>query len=114
MKMINMAMKSEGKGKSDGCCCCAPCDCDSDKPRYPWGLQLHLETEQLDALGVKDMPKVGSTLTIQCVVKVSGCREEEREGGEASRSVSLQIVDMGVEAPAMSSEEKAGALYGKV
>lgn len=113
MKMVSMAMKAEGKGKSDSCCCCAPCDCESDKPRYPWGLQIHLENEQLAALGMGDLPKVGSTMTIQCTVKVTSCREEEREGAEPSRTVSMQITEIGTEAPAMSDKEKAGALYSK-
>lgn len=113
MKMVSMAMKAEGKGKSEGCCCCAPCECDSDKPRYPWGLQLHLEGDQLAALGMTDLPKVGSVMVIQCSVKVTGCREEEREGGESERTVSMQITEIGAEAPAMSDKEKAGALYSK-
>lgn len=113
MKMVSMAMKAEKKGKSDGCCCCGPCECESDKPRYPWGLQLHMDTDQLAAMGMKEMPKVGTTITMQCTVKVTGCREEEREGGEAERSVSLQITEIGMDAPAMSDKEKAGALYSK-
>lgn len=113
MKMVSMAMKAEGKGKSDMCCCGAPCDCESDKPRYPWGLQLHMENDQLKALGMAEMPKIGSTMMMQCTVKVTGCREEEREGGEAERSVSMQIIEIGAEEPAMTDKEKAGAMYSK-
>jgi hypothetical protein len=120
MKMVNMAMKPEkkGEGKSDCCCCAGPCGCEGDKPRYPWGLQLRLENEQLDALGMKDMPKTGETMMISCMVKVTQCGEEEREGEEPSRNVSLQIVEMGVEMPEMKKapmdmNKAAAALYEK-
>lgn len=97
MQMVNMAMKPEEKGKSECCCCCGPCACDEGKPRYPWGLQISLEKEQMDALGMKGMPKVGESMTMSCMVKVTRCSEEEREGGVPMRSMSLQITDMGMD-----------------
>jgi hypothetical protein len=120
MKMVNMAMKPEKKeeGKSDCCCCAGPCGCDEGKPRYPWGLQLTLENDQLQALGISALPKVGETMTLQATVKVTGCNESEREGEEPARSISLQITDLGLEAPeakaAMMDKAKvAAALYDK-
>jgi len=118
MKMVNMAMKAEKEGKSDSCCCGAPCSCESDKPRYPWGLQLSLENEQLQAMGISAMPKVGETMTLQATVKITRCSEEEREGAEANRSISLQITDLGLETPEakaapMDKAKVAAALYDK-
>lgn len=100
MKTVSMEMKMEkDKGKSDGCCCGGPCGCEPERPRYPWGLQIHLDKEQLEALGVKGLPQVGSSITLQAVAKVTGCNESEQEGGEKNRSVSLQITDLGIEGP---------------
>jgi hypothetical protein len=118
MKMVNMALKAEKEGKSESCCCAAPCCCESDKPRYPWGLQLRLENEQLDVLGMGEMPKTGGMMMVSCTVKVTQCGEEEREGAEPARNVSLQIIEMGMEkmemkeAP-MDKAKIASALYGK-
>lgn len=116
--MVSMVMKEEkAEGKSDCCCCSGPCGCEEGKPRYPWGLQISLENEQLAALGIKDMPKTGETMTIQAVAKVTRCSEEEREGSEPSRSMSLQITDLGLDAPEkkrepIDKEATARALYG--
>ena len=118
MKMINMAMPKDKGGKSEGCCCCGPCDCgDEGKPRYPWGLQITIEKEQLDALGIKEMPAVGITVTLQATAKVTRCSEEETEGAEPMRSISLQITDLAFE-PAAEKKKPvdmaatAKALYG--
>lgn len=118
MKMASMAMKQDkAEGKSDCCCCAGPCGCDEGKPRFPWGLQLNLENEQLQALGMSSLPKVGETMTIQAVVKVTRCGEEEREGEDPCRSVALQITDLGIEAPEqkrvpIDKEATAKSLYG--
>ncbi|BCS54780.1 capsid staple protein [Geobacter sp. SVR] len=117
MKMTSMVMKAEKEGKSDCCCCSGPCGCEEGKPRYPWGLQLTLQNEQLQALGLPDMQKVGDTMTIQAIVKVTGCSENEREGADPERSVSLQITDLGLEVPEQKKSPidkaaTAAALYG--
>lgn len=122
MKMVSMVMKPEkkGEGKSDCCCCAGPCGCGDDegKPRYPWGLQLRLENDQLQALSISSLPKVGATMTIQATVKVTRCSEEEREGAAPDRDISLQITDLGLEGVAekaapMDKAKVADALYGK-
>jgi hypothetical protein len=116
MTMVSMAME-KSEGKSEGCCCCSPCSCDSDKPRYPWGLQLTLQNEQLKALGISGLPKVGDTMTLQAVVKVTSCSEEECQGEEPEMRMSLQITELGLEAAAKKREpmDKAAiakSLYG--
>ena len=118
MKMVNMALPKEKGGKSDGCCCMAPCNCgDEGKPRYPWGLQISLEKEQLDALGIKEMRMTGTVVTLQATAKVTRCSEEEREGAEPMRSISLQITDLSLESKAeerkpVNMAETAKSLYG--
>lgn len=114
--MVSMAMKAEKEGKSDSCCCCAPCSCDTGKPRFPWGLQLTLENEQMQALGMAMMPKVGESMELYATVKITSCNESERVGEEPARSVSLQITDLGLEMPKAAPMDKAkvaSALYDK-
>jgi len=75
-----------------------------DGPRYPWGLQLELNDEALEKLGMSSLPKVGKTCTVQAKAIVTGVRENQNQSG-TNRSVSLQITDLGV------SVDGGGKLY---
>lgn len=107
MKMVSMAMKPEGKSDKASCCACSSpgCDCESGE-KYPWGLRISLEGDQLEALEMTAMPGIGSTMTMTCEVRVTGCREDERQDGTAERCLSLQITDMGI-----GGADKLAGLY---
>lgn len=64
-----------------------------DKPEYPWGLQLHLEEDQLKKLSVVDMPEVGSEMMITAKVRVSSVNSHATEKGE-NRGMQLQITEL--------------------
>lgn len=98
MKMVSMAQPPENKSDKASCCACAApgCNCEAGE-KYPWGLRISLEGEQLEALAMKAMPVIGSTMTMTCEVRVTGCREDERQDGTAERCLSLQITSMGVD-----------------
>jgi len=102
MKMTSMELP-EGQGKA------ADMPAEMESPRYPWGLQLHLENEQIKALGIESLPKVGQSLTIVATVKVTRCGEEEMEGKEVRRSMALQVTEMGLETGQMN--ERLNARY---
>lgn len=87
MDMISMARKPEEAKENDVICC-------GGDSKYPYGLQISLEEDQLKALGVSEMPKAGSELTLTVKVKVTGCREDEKADGEIERCLSMQITDM--------------------
>lgn len=82
----------------------------SDLPRYPWGLELRLDTEILAKLGMS-MPTVGTIVSISAIAKVVGTSSRETEGGESRQCVELQITDMEKPAtgPATPVEDR---LYG--
>lgn len=66
-------------------------------PEYPWGLCLHLDSDQMEKLGM-DMPKVGDVLEICAKVRVTRTEESAAEGSpKEHRSVNLQITDMEIE-----------------
>lgn len=104
MKMVSMVHKMEKEAGPEACCC--------DDMKYPYGTQINLESEQMKALGMKEMPKVGMTMMIHAKVKVVSCRSEEGKEGEEMASMSMQITDMGIEEGKMSDKEIAGKLYG--
>lgn len=72
-----------------------------DQPVYPWGLQVRLDEQSLDKLGLDTLPKVDTErLLIAKVRVVSTSSNEQTQGGEKThkhRSVELQIVAMALD-----------------
>lgn len=93
MKLVSMAMKAE-KMKPVG-----EAPMDYEEPKYPYGLEIHLKDEQLLALGISELPKVGSEMLLTCKVKVTSARQEEKQDGDTESCCSLQIVEMGTNGP---------------
>lgn len=110
MKMVNMAMKGESGGGMPAT------EVQGEGPKYPYGLQLSLGTEELKALGIGSMPAVGGMMMMHAAVKVTGCSEREMEGGEKEQRCELQITDMGME-PEKEKKRTAGemaeTMYGQ-
>lgn len=67
-------------------------------PRYPYGLNIRLENETIDKLGIDSMPSVGEELMVLAKAKVESVSVNEQSSGEKYRTISLQITDMAVEA----------------
>lgn len=107
MKMVSMKMKPEEKGKSE--VMEAP---DGTQEKYPWGLRINLGNDQLKALGIKELPKVGQKLPLHAMVSVIGVRSSETDSGE-DRNVELQITECMVEMKEpMDMQKTAQTLYG--
>lgn len=87
MKMVSMERESLPQASQ-------PVNPDSYK--YPYGLKICLSKEELDKLGIKELPKLGANMKVMATVEVCGVSMSEYEGGEY-RSVDLQIVEMGIE-----------------
>lgn len=64
-------------------------------PDYPWGLCLNLGAEELDKLGISDLPAVGDEFHIYAVAKVTSVHQSQSSDGDDCRGVTLQITDMG-------------------
>ena len=59
--------------------------------KYPYGLQIRLEKEQIDKIpGLKNM-KVGDKVMVHGAGKVTQVRMEERQEGKDSHTVEIQI-----------------------
>lgn len=85
-----------------------------DAPRYPWGLQVRLEDDELEKLGITALPNVGDEQLLVATVKVTSVSERDDESG-TTRSVGLQITDMHLETESPDAKRKATmkALYGE-
>lgn len=78
----------------------------SNAPRYEWGTRIELSTRSLEKLGVKDLPKVGSYVTVTAYCCVTSVSESQQVDGDENKSVSLQIEEMSL-APSASKRGKA-------
>jgi hypothetical protein len=82
---------------------------DKDAPRYPYGLQLNLDTEALKKLGIEKLPSVGEKFVLTAEVEVISIHSHESLMGGDSKGMGLQITAM-----ALGAEEgdTAKRIYG--
>jgi hypothetical protein len=77
--------------------------------RYPWGTRVELDTRSLEKLGLKELPKVGSYVTVTAYCCVTSVSESQQVDGDENRSVSLQIEEMSL----AGAKPKSGKAVGK-
>ena len=66
----------------------------------------------MEKLGIKDLPAVGTEMTIMAKVVVKSVSSNQSEGGDAESRMSLQITDMEVGGTSKASNA-ATMLYGE-
>jgi|GEM_PF-3891735 len=67
-----------------------------DESPYPYGMEVSLDKESMDKLGIGTM-SVGSEVQFIAKAKVVSVSEHEHEGSEKSENMSLQITDMDID-----------------
>lgn len=102
--MVSMKMSAEERG--EGTAPAAP-----DSP-YPYGLQIALNDDDMQKLGMSECPDVGYVMQMTALVTVTRCSSSQEQGGDAENSMSLQITDMQLDAPMMDNAARAEKLYG--
>lgn len=65
-----------------------------DAPQYPYGLKIRLEKEQLDKLGIKELPEVDSEAVLMANCVVVRVSKDESQNGYESTCCELQITEM--------------------
>lgn len=107
MKLVNMERtEAERKAAEERW------DAEAERgPDYPYGLCLNLGSDEMEKLGIEDLPAVGTEMNLTAVVKVTSVSSYDSEGDGGSKSVSLQITQMGLDAG--KGESAAQKLYGK-
>lgn len=63
---------------------------------YPYNLTIRLSQDELDKLGIKSLPKTGSTLQLEAKATVVSTTDNRRDG-RSERSVELQLRKMCIE-----------------
>ncbi|MFM0151444.1 capsid staple protein [Paraburkholderia sediminicola] len=79
-------------------------------PDYPYGLCISLGGDEMEKLGIKELPDIGTELNLTAVVKVTSISKSESEKGPGYKSVSLQIVEMALDDD--NGPSAADKLYG--
>ena len=69
--MVNMQMKVEDKPKE------TMDSSEMEQPKYPYGLQITLDDDAIETLGMTNMSIVGSTMMLNAKVKVTSCHVNE-------------------------------------
>lgn len=108
MKLTNLKItKADRDARTE------PASMATESPAYPWGLSITLDDDVLEKLGcaIGDF-KVGASLMIVANVEVTSVSSSETRGAGNSRSVGLQITDLGLEDEAGKVKAAAKALYG--
>jgi hypothetical protein len=86
-------------------------------PKYPFGLQVRLEKEDLAKLGIKELPEIGTDMKLVAECEVISISQNESKDGLQSQCVCLQIEMMGLAPmkndPSEKKEDPAKTLYGQ-
>ncbi|MBA4315610.1 MAG: hypothetical protein C0422_09845 [Alcaligenaceae bacterium] len=96
--MIDMKIDYAAKEKS-----MLGSDCqtaEDHRPKYPYGLELHLNSESLKKLGIgpNQFPKVGGEMMLHATVKVESVGASESAGSEGPDAhMTLQITALELE-----------------
>lgn len=107
-KMVDMMLTPEEQKEESG----EPTASTENMERYPYGLQIRLTTEELEKLGIKEMPSAETPVTIHAVGYVCEVSSHETAENGENKSLSIQITDLSVEEGVDEDEEgDAGERY---
>lgn len=98
--MVDMKM-SKADQKSDQAALTSP----ASNP-YPYGLNIHLDKDELAKLGFSELSEVGQEFYIMALGKVTSVNQSASEGGGDSSSMSIQITEMCMDSEPMHKGEK--------
>lgn len=104
MKLVSMKRES---GDSD--CCDYGC---GPSANYGYGLQLYLDSDQCEALGIDKALAAGTKVTLQAMAIVTSATDSVSRDDGRDISLSIQITDLGIKEEGRLSNASA-ILYGK-
>ena len=111
-KLIDLKRTATDQPQKEDCMPCA------SNQEYPYGLNVCLEAQELEKLGITQMPAVGAEIKGQFVGVVTACRQELNEDQEPSLSMQIVMMTASIEAepmqemPAKEASESKGMYRG--
>ena len=78
---------------------------------YPYGLEVNLDEDSLQKLGIAELPAAGGVVNLAAKAKIASVSSHDSTRGGKRRSLSLQITDLALDAG--ERRPAAGVLYGK-
>jgi hypothetical protein len=77
---------------------------------YPYGLRLCLCEEEMEKLGIDNLPAIGKEVTVTAKAKVVRVSSNATEGQEEEHmSLELQVIEMGIDG--IGGKSAAATLY---
>lgn len=110
--MIDMQRKPEPKPQTGTMLAGDGPEGHDEEPRYPWGLEIQLESDELETLGLSHdtLPKIGQTIPLSAIARVTAIRLERMQGEDSEACLTLQIEQLELNAgPGPSIAER---MYG--
>jgi len=99
--LINMAREPKSEDEKMDCCI-------DDDNKYPWGLRIHLREEEIEKLGLTEMPDAGDKILVTAMVSVAEVGQRETKDG-TDRNMQLQITDIALgHAQSKLTDEEVG------
>ena len=87
-----------------------------DRPKYPFGLHIHLNEESIQKLQLEELPEPGQKKILLARVVCEGVSSRETVDGGKDRTIELQITHMNLatstDKERSSHKETADKLYG--
>ena len=93
-EMVDMKMPKKSKPEMEKECCVGP---SAAQDRWPYGLQIRFEKEQIDKLPSLVEYKVGDKVSVTAEGTVTAIRMSERQGGDPDHTVEIQLEKVGCE-----------------
>jgi hypothetical protein len=86
----------------------------SESPRYPYGLKINLDDEELKKLGFDTLPDVGDEFIVVGVGPVTSVHErEDQDGTDRSFSIQLEKLEVGPAVKGGAATDSALAAVSK-
>ena len=105
MKLVDVKLPKKTKAELKEAC--TPSIEYDDEDRWPYGLRISFEKEQIAKMPGVAKLKVGDTVSVSGTGKVISVRMSERRGGEDDHNVEIQIEKVGISS---QSQKKLGEM----
>ena len=79
-----------------------------ERDRWPYGLQLRFESEQVDKLPLLKKLKIGQKVIVEGIGEVTSIRMNEEKEGKEKYSVEIQLQEVGCESKGKMASESMG------